>query len=458
MFSYLDRLIARRPRTSIRRRPVAVLAPPERLESRALLTAPSLQYHGGPLIPNVDVVDLYYGKGWQATDTTGFTLVPLPSSMQKQRIAQRDQFMKFLVGSSFMTQIGNEYSVSGQKIGFGTTSGSLLVNDANSGRSTITDANITNMLLQQLKNPRFPAPYNPAFNTGKAVDLATTALYVIFTPPNVTVKDSQGNSYNDTNQLQSAAYHGAVYDPTHKEYAYYAVIPFPQPGYFSETQAFQSTTYLASHELAEAVTNPTGVTFNQPNFPGSWYDQNATDPSNTEIADLVEHESQPAVMLGGYQVTKLWSNAQHTGVGAPGSTPIPASGLGLTDSLLPANLPDVIAATPPPPSATPTGSVFSVITLRNNTSQTITYQFNWGGRAAASYTLSPGHYRTHWITGGGQTAFISYQDIVNSPLGGTAAQSLVSTVFQGSGNPPLGSGKSYTFQMTSSTNINLVAR
>jgi len=41
----------------------------------------------------------------------------------------------------------------------------------------------------------------------------------------------------------------------------------------------------------------------------------------------------------------------------------------------------------------------SVVTINNPTSSVIHYSLKWGNGAYKDYTVNPGQYRLHWITG-----------------------------------------------------------
>src|SRR5207302_10484152 len=89
-------------------------------------------------------------------------------------------------------------------------------------------------------------------------------LYVVFTPPGVTVMDNQGkDSLHDF-----VGYHGYAWIG---DFAY-AVIPYAE-------DAPEWMTVPASHELAEAVTNP--QPYLQRLGRGGWYDD-----TNGEIGDI----------------------------------------------------------------------------------------------------------------------------------------------------------------------------
>ncbi len=81
-----------------------------------------------------------------------------------------------------------------------------------------------------------------------------------------------------------------------------------------ESDQFDGTTVVASHEVAEAMTDPNiGVANqNQDEHQLGWYDD-----VNSEIGDVCEGQS---ATVGGYRVTELWSNKANacavTGVGA----------------------------------------------------------------------------------------------------------------------------------------------
>jgi hypothetical protein len=171
------------------------------------------------------------------------------------------------------------------------------------GGFEITDQSIRDMLDANISDPNGPVSY-PDANT----------VYFVFTAPGSSVDYAVNNNF--------VGYHSSFTD-SRGETVVYAVIPHAADG---STSAFDQMTNTSSHELAEAVTNPTGQ---------GWYDDQIQ--GENEIGDLADHVSG---LLAGYNVQGEWSNSQQTGV-------LPADARWLTwdaTNLAPEGLPTVANA------------------------------------------------------------------------------------------------------------------
>jgi hypothetical protein len=120
-------------------------------------------------------------------------------------------------------------------------------------------------------------------------------LYVIFVEDNVAVSNGSGSS-----RSAFLGYHGAfagVDSQGHAADIHYAVIPYPGGSVGNGTVSWESAlgqmTLVASHELAEAVTDP-----NIGYKAEGWYD----DAMNGEIGDIVVGQT---VYLNGYAVQRI---------------------------------------------------------------------------------------------------------------------------------------------------------
>lgn len=226
--------------------------------------APVLTNHGGTVLTNVQVVPIFWGAEW----TSGSTAA-LP--------AQVDAFFDFILSSSVIDMLG-EYSLPGKNIGRGSRLGSVMVNSepgtvSGSGR-LVTDAQIQTALQGWVNNHTVPA-------------VTANTLYFVYLPPNCTCDGPAGNG---ASCAQFCGYHDHFGSGV-----YYAVIPFANcngcvfPGNFLDT-----LTEVSSHELCEAITDPTL---------GTWWDPN----TGNEIGDICNRQ---AVRLGNYLVQTEWSNSQ----------------------------------------------------------------------------------------------------------------------------------------------------
>src|SRR5262249_42561926 len=114
---------------------------------------------------------------------------------------------------------------------------------------------------------------------------SSNTLYVVFVEPGVVV--DLGNGQTSANTF--LAYHSSF--TSNGNAVRYAVIPYHGTGGNAQapwlTSAADSLTVSASHEIAEAITDPDGTT---------WFDR-----SGNEVADIVNGST---VYLAGYAVQR----------------------------------------------------------------------------------------------------------------------------------------------------------
>ena len=222
----------------------------------AAAAAPKLTYRNGPLLTNVQVFAIFWGKAWQAAANS-----PLATQM--------NNFFDFILTSKLLDQL-SEYNVPGKTIGHGVRTGSAILITSEPGKS-ITDAAIQSMLQNEIASGAFPA------NT-------PNSLYFVFLPPGTQVEQGGSKSCQTF-----CGYHDATSDNI-----FYAVMPYPGcsgcEGSLAVPDALTST---SSHELCEAITDP---------VPGTgWYDD-----ANGEIGDICAWKTKT---IGIYTVQLEWSNA-----------------------------------------------------------------------------------------------------------------------------------------------------
>jgi hypothetical protein len=216
-----------------------------------------LTYRNGPLIPNVQVFTVFWGKLWGAT----------PAS--KDLMNKLNQFFSGILVSPLIDQL-SEYNVPGQHIGHGSFIGTNLIG-ANAPVGSITDSTIKTQLKKWVKAKTVSA------NTKNTV-------YFIYLDPGIV--SIMGGSRSCQNYC---GYHNNVGK------IYYAVMPYPTcNGCLGGMTAFDALTGTSSHELCEAITDP---------VPGAgWYDD-----ANGEIGDICPWNFKK---VGGYTVQLEWSNQQ----------------------------------------------------------------------------------------------------------------------------------------------------
>jgi hypothetical protein len=241
-----------------------------RLEALEDRCTPSVTYHGGPLLNNVGVETLYYGRNWFDVPTLF------------NQALQLDRFMSSITDSVYMDQL-TEYSEPGKIIGRGHFLDGVTSSNNLTPNQFVQDQDIRNQINAYIQSGVLHRP-------------DSNRLYVVFTPPNIHVQLGNKNSINDF-----LGYHWTFTD-SFGETVYYAVVVH-QAGNASLQgyNAFQQFTKVTSHELAEAVTDP--------NTLNGWFDANGN-----EIGDLTNGGAD-ITTLNGYTVQNEWSNEQFAKTG-----------------------------------------------------------------------------------------------------------------------------------------------
>jgi hypothetical protein len=239
----------------------AVLAEPIRIvpligAEAPVAAAAAFTYRGGPLLGSVEVVTAFVGGAW-----TDEPLVGLARDLET--------FFDFVVDSPLMEQLA-EYGVAGTPIGPGRHVASATLEAADLA-SSVDDERLRELLLE-------------AIDAGTVPAAGANTLYSLLLPPGVTVELGGARSCR-----VFCGYHDAIDDAV-----FYAVLPYPDcSGCGSGLGPLAALTVTASHELAEAVTDP---------VPGTgWYDE-----SRGEIGDVCAWQTK---MLADYTVQLEWSNA-----------------------------------------------------------------------------------------------------------------------------------------------------
>jgi hypothetical protein len=231
--------------------------------------APLLVNHGGPVLGSVQVVPIYWGAAW-GTGATG------------QLPAQIDAFFDFILTSSLIDMLA-EYSTQTTAIGHGQRLASIHIADTEPGTPTSSGRQVTDAQIQSALQGWIAA--------GTAPPTTANTLYFIYLPPNVTCVAVGGQSCTTF-----CGYHDQIGGTV-----YYALIPYADcdgcvfPGDFIDT-----LTEVSTHELCEAITDPTLSTWWDPNPVGG-------DPGGDEIGDICNRQT---TRLGGFLIQTEWSNQQ----------------------------------------------------------------------------------------------------------------------------------------------------
>jgi hypothetical protein len=253
----------------------------EPLEDRRVMSVSTI--NGGSVLPNVEVESVYYGSAWNQNP-----------ALQQQR-QELDHYLKVMTDSTYMDML-NQYGVYR-----GSFTGDYSTVENVSG-STVTDAQVQQMLDWEIRS-------TPSGASLVAPD--ANRLYIVYTPPNVEIKDAAGDTSGFEPLVKPLThmfgYHGSFYDPGVGTINYAVVADPAGNQQISGLTAFQQKTEVTSHELAESVTDADTV--------NGFRDRSGNAITNStyleEIGDLVNLQY---ANYQGYIVQKEYSNADNTGI------------------------------------------------------------------------------------------------------------------------------------------------
>jgi hypothetical protein len=263
---------------------------------------------------------------------------------------------------------------------------------------------------------------------------------MVFMPPGTSLElggvDGVAGYHSDNYDGVSLNRATGLYD--YHDY-FFAAIASPGPG--------EANTVVASHELAEAVTDP--------RLDG-WYNDAAMEYGQGEIADL----ATPATgEVGGYTVTQLWSNADD-GINVPGNTgtpPAPTTNLPnstvATSAQIPTTTPTPTTTPIPTPAPTPTptttppvspvvapifrGETRVRVKLGKPTRRTTAFQLDFDAPLDAATTGSTALYQVQQVVGRGKRGEKPRVVKVKSAVLGASGESVTLTLGGHLTNKPL---------------------
>lgn len=269
-----------------------------------------LTYFGGPIISNVQVVQVLYGSGSYNAQVAG-TSSPTMGQFYGDITGANSGLMTLL--QQYNTNISGGTN---QVFGNGTFGGLFqIVPAAGNNGSTITDTQIQSELLAQITAGHLPAPVLDAAGN-------PNTLYMIFFPPGKTI--SQGGS-NSCQAGGFCAYHGTTSSLFSGSHVLYGVMPDMQAGSGCSTgcgtsSVFGNYTSVTSHELVEALTDADVGIATTFAAPLAWYDM-----TNGEIGDICNGQQGSYVANGTtYTIQLEFSNSANNCVLPPaagGTTP-----------------------------------------------------------------------------------------------------------------------------------------
>jgi hypothetical protein len=217
---------------------------------------PKLVYGGGPLIKNVKVFSIFWGKNWSSNPT----FVTLKNNI--------NNFFSAILTSSLIDQLA-EYNVPGSAIGHGSLTGTKVITAA-APTTSINDSLIRTTLSAWI-------------SAGTVPKWDANTLYFIYMDQGVKVTMGGSSSCSSF-----CGYHDAIGGKN-----YYAVMPFPScSGCLGGLSVLNAITGTSSHELCEAITDPVP--------PTGWYDK-----TNGEIGDICAWKFKK---VGSFNVQLEWSN------------------------------------------------------------------------------------------------------------------------------------------------------
>jgi hypothetical protein len=262
-------------------------ATPESVGSSSSADSFLTTYWGGPLIPNVHPVAVFWGPN-------------VDSSVQGQMGA----FYTALVNSPYIDWL-NEYNSPTQPIARGSFLGAFWINPSISA-FTVTDDQIGAELAAQANGGALPVP-DP------------DTLYMVHFPPGMTIRvtDPDG-TIESTSCVDFCAYHTfttRTIQGQSNTFAYAVIADFNAPGCApappgqqscGNRSLFDNTTTSASHEIIEAIANA------QP--PSGWEPDIG---DYCSFASRAEAAYAPLLAPGGYVVQPGWSRLANRCVWKP---------------------------------------------------------------------------------------------------------------------------------------------
>lgn len=233
-------------------------------------------YYGGPVLKQVKLYVVFWGSKVDANSQK-----TLPG------------FYQSLVNSDYLDFL-KQYSTKDMGIGRGTLAGVKVITPINKAKA-LKQKDVENELIAQMESGALPAS-------------DANSLYMIHFPPGVKIFAFGGYSCQ-----RWCGDHEAI--KNHPKYGNVAYAMIPDMGgscsfgCTTDGKPFSGITITASHEVAEAITDPVSPGQNEPNaFPAGWIsaDQN-------EIGDLCpEGKSTLKTPTATYVIQDEWDNSTNS--------------------------------------------------------------------------------------------------------------------------------------------------
>ena len=280
-----------------------------------------LTYYGGRVVSNMQVVQVLWGTGGAGTANGEFLAqvfdTSTPSIATFYQEVLNSAYVDWLTeyNTDILDHAGNQGT--DQTIGRGSFSEQVAITPSTNA-TTITDATIQTEIVNQILAGHLPFPTSDAAGNNNT-------YYAVFFPHGKVI------TLGGTSSCVSGgfcAYHGTIDAGGSIGEIYYGVHPDMQSGSGCDTgcgsgaTAFDNQTSVASHEMAETITDcEVGLATNLAS-PLAWYDN-----TNGEIGDICN--AQQGSIVGGdgqtYTVQKEFSNVANNCIVTTSSTSTPTA-------------------------------------------------------------------------------------------------------------------------------------
>jgi hypothetical protein len=246
----------------------------EALEDR---TVPTVTYHGGALLRNVEVQAVYYGSDWGSPPFQPWLRSPYAGTE-----SYLDGFLKSAVNGSYMDML----NTAGYLVGRGSASTGQVCGATLNKSVLLTDSSIRTTLQSWISAGALQQPDG-------------NRLYVVYVEPNVAISRDGQVSNPPPGVYGFYGYHDQV--TVNGQTVPYAVIAYPGGTVNNLARSWLSAlnqlTLVTSHEFAEGVTDP----YYNPSTGNAlgWNDDAYGARREGEVGDIVNGET---VYLNGYAV------------------------------------------------------------------------------------------------------------------------------------------------------------
>lgn len=240
-----------------------------------------LLYYGGPVIAHVKVVPVFWSNRVKAN---------IQGAM--------DDFYSSYVNSKHMDWLNAEYGTNkvaldgrqgtNQTITRGQSVAPIVINPITT-KKQITDEEVQAEIAAQIDAGQLPKP-------------DSDTIYMTHFPT-----DMQISIEGMTSCFSFGGYHSGSKNEKYGD-IFYAVLPDCAFGAMDTEASLNSATFVASHELIEAVTDAYPTPGDKPAYPQAW---NAAD--GNEIADLCQNDGTTNLVgaKATYQISLEWSNSRN---------------------------------------------------------------------------------------------------------------------------------------------------